>query len=246
MRAWATGLAVLFICVAISASAQQEAGTAPIAFPESEFNFGTIYQNSTVTHQFWIKSDSRDTVRITQVWPGCGCTKVPIEDSTIAPGDSVSLGIIFSTRRFKGPVMKRPTIKTDLSNRIFPIKLYSHVIMEEEDPGPMAITPHKVDVSQFTEAPRRRAKFLIENRTDKDVSLFLIDGEGKGFDIDLPRKIKAGETGEAEIVVQDEALETSFEQSLTFEIDDLPRTRYTVPIQRKYVVKYSGATEHEK
>ncbi|MCP4685926.1 MAG: DUF1573 domain-containing protein, partial [bacterium] len=48
---------------------------------EATFDFGRISQNRILTHDFWLRSVGDDTVRVIRLWPGCGCTQIPLEDS---------------------------------------------------------------------------------------------------------------------------------------------------------------------
>ena len=50
----------------------------------STINFGYVTQNKLVTTDFWIKSTGDDTLKITTLWSGCGCTEIPLADSSIA------------------------------------------------------------------------------------------------------------------------------------------------------------------
>ena len=79
-------------------------------------------------------------MKITLIFPGCGCTDIPLEDSTIAPGDSTSLRIQFSTGKFMGPVNKRPTIKTDLTGKT-PLKIDIHadVLVDGDSAWPVLV-----------------------------------------------------------------------------------------------------------
>jgi hypothetical protein len=223
-------LSLTVIAASLSATPKME-------FVDNSFDFGRVYQGKVVTHSFWIRSTGDDTLRILEVKPGCGCTQIPVTDSILAPGDSVRLGIIFNTRRFSGAVTKRPSIITNASEKRVFLNLYANVLMVKDDPGILSIKPHLLDVSQFGDKQRRKAKFLIENTKDEDVTLGLIDGSGKGFEIRLPDKIKAGETVEGQIIVDEDRIESSFEESITFELDDVLRSRYTLPIERKYRLK---------
>jgi hypothetical protein len=49
--------------------------------------------------------------------------------------------------------------------------------------------------------------------------------------------VKAKDSAWGGVIVQDHAIETEFEHSLTFEIDDANRTRYSLPVKRMYRVK---------
>ncbi|MFQ5454470.1 MAG: DUF1573 domain-containing protein [Candidatus Zixiibacteriota bacterium] len=206
-----------------------------IAITETTFDFGKTVQHAKVNHTFWIKSTGDDTLVITKVVPGCGCTKAPLMDSVLAPGDSTSLDIIFSTKSYRGYVSKRPYFETNISDEKAYLKIFAELIPEPENMMPISITPYKLDVSQFSEKPRRRAKFLIENKGDRDFDIKLIDGSDKYFDVSLPKSVKAGETVEGMITVHKDAIKNEFEQSLTFEVSNNEELiRYSIPVKRTY------------
>ena len=98
---------------------------------------------------------------------------------------------------------------------------------------PLTLTPYRLDVSQFTRKPRRKATFTVENQTDVPYKITLIDS-GRSFDVELPSEIGAGAMIEGVVTVHEDAVETDFEQSLTFELDDDGKTRYSVPVKRKF------------
>lgn len=226
-----TSIQVLVFCAMLTASA---AAAPAIEIPDNEFYFGKTVQQATVRHIFWIKSVGRDTLRIERVAPGCGCTQAPLLDSVLAPGDSTKLEIIFDTKRFRGLTEKKTAIFTNaVDEPKAEVAIIADLSLESEDMRPLVIRPFRVDVSQFTKTPRRRAKFLIENRSDKEYELTIIDAEQLNFEIDLPKKIKPGETLEGTVLVDEDLVEEPFEQSFTFRLNDERGTRYTVPIKRE-------------
>lgn len=224
---------VLIACVLIGAAATSALAEARIEIPNNEFYFGKTVQQAAVRHVFWIKSVGTDTLRINEVHPGCGCTEAPLKDSVLAPGDSTELEIIFSTKRFRGLTEKKSAI---LSNAVNEPKAWvsfiSDLSQESEEMRPLVVNPMRVDVSQFTKAPRRRAKFAIENRSDEDFTLTVVDNYDLNFQIDLPKKIKAGETVEGSVIVDENKITEEFLQSFTFQLDDKNKTRYSIPVKR--------------
>jgi hypothetical protein len=231
----ATGLLLLVGLLAASAA---WAGPA-IETPNAEFNFGKVAQRAVVSHIFWIKSVGDDTLRITKVLPGCGCTEAPLEDSVLAPGDSTRLRIFFSTKSFVGYVTKRPSILTNAGGQTF-FKIYAQLLPQPEKATPLVLVPSVLDVSQFTEIPRRKGKFLIKNVSDRDYTIKPIDWARDYFDIDLPEKVKAGETVQGTVEVHEDKIPEEFTHSLTFQIDDNEGTYYSLPVQRSYRVKVSS------
>jgi len=197
-------------------------------------NFGRVTQNKIVTTDFWIKSTGDDTLRITILWSGCGCAEIPLEDSTIAPGDSIPLRIIFSTGRFQGLTAKRPTVKTNASDDVIKLSILAEVILNSDDAWPVVLRPDILDVSQYGEKTRRRGSFHIENRSDEDLRVKVVDSVLKSFEVKIPNKIKAGETIEGRIRVREDMVTTDFTESVTFQIDGKESYFYTLPIMRSY------------
>ena len=207
--------------------------------PERSFDFGKIIQNSTLVHSFWLKSVGDDTLRVLNIWPGCGCTQVPLEDSTIAPGDSTELQIILDTRRFKGHITKRPSLQTNADTAKVYLQVMAEMVMDPDSSYPLVLSPRWIDVSQYTVKPRRRGKLTINNRSDLEVNITPIDTERKGFDPRLPETIGPGDSAEVVIIVDEDQVESSFMQSITFEATSpMGRYRYSIPIRRDYNPKH--------
>jgi len=206
------------------------------------FDFGKVVQNQTTTHSFWIKSIGSDTVRISEVVPGCGCTQMPLLDSVLGPGDSTRLDIIFATRSFVGHVNKRPYVVANVPTGKVGMSIFAEILTDPEAAMPVVIRPAKLDVSQFTSQPRRRATFQVVNKSAQDLEIHLLDTAFKSFDVELPARIKAGATGEGVIIVKKDKVPTAFKESFTFEVVGAEaRDIYTLPIDRMVHVKDSVA-----
>lgn len=218
---------IIILSASISLSAQPQ-----IEIKESSFNFGKVAQRTAVSHTFWIKSVGTETLVIEQVIPGCGCTKAPLKDSVLAPGDSTSLEIIFSTKSFRGFVAKKPYLITNISEEKIYLRIDAELFPKPETIGPVSFEPYKLDVSQFTEKPRSKAKFHLINKSDQDLEIKMIDDSNKPFDIKIPKSIKAGETIEGIITVHKDRLGDEFESSFTIQFNDDFQTRLSLPIKR--------------
>ncbi len=213
------------------------AWAAPVLeIPESEFNFGRTAQHATVAHTFWLKSTGDEPVEVVKVVPGCGCAKAPLKDSLLAPGDSTELTIIFDTRSYRGQVTKRPYLELADGDRKY-VKIYTDLMPKPEEAMPISLDPYRLDVSQFTPTPRRMAKFNIVNKGDRDYQLTVVDYGDEYFNLELPKVVKAGQTATGTITVHEELVESEFVHSVTFEIDDEMKTRYTLPVKRMYRAK---------
>jgi hypothetical protein len=212
-----------------------------ITIPQPNFDFGRVAQHNLVTCVYWLKSVGSDTLRITQVVPGCGCTEAPLSDSVIAPGDSAMLRIVFNTRQFRGSTTKKPYVMTNADDEKHYVYLTSSVVEKPGEFIKLQFEPYRVDVSQFTDRPRRRSRFIIRNVSDKDLKLTLIPSGPLNFEVELPGEVKAGEEVLATVLVKKDLLEASFDQSLTVQVNDEVGTRYTIPVRREVRLKRTGS-----
>ena len=226
------------LLLAVCAASLMAAPRAEIVNPV--FNFGRVSQQVTIYHTFWIKSTGDDTLIIKRVEPGCGCTKAPVQDTVLAPGDSTRMQIFFSTWQYRGYVIKKPHIITNAPDSITYAQILAQPITDPASIRPVTVEPFKVDVSQFSSAVRRKATFKISNMGSQDYPLELVEASGGVFDVELPPMVKAGETVEGTIIVHDDAVKIEFQTSFTFEVGDEGRTRFTLPVRRMYRVKETG------
>lgn len=228
--------AILAALVITIAFAQNSQAGAKIIIPDATFNFGKVPQNCAVSKTFWVKSVGDDTLRILKVDPGCGCTQVPLKDSVLAPGDSSSFQIIFSTHSYRGYITKKPVLTTNADEEKITCEINAEVIVDLEQLHPVRMNPYKLDVSQFTVEPRRNASAWIKNLTDQDLGLALIDSTGKDFVLKFPDAVKANDSVEIVVTVNEDAIEREFDQSFTFYVADDEHTRFSLPIKRMYRV----------
>ncbi|MEW6051428.1 MAG: DUF1573 domain-containing protein [Candidatus Zixiibacteriota bacterium] len=224
-------LSSLILFVAVCAS--QVFGGPKAKFTDDSFDFGMTAQGTILTHAFWIKSVGDQTVRIVEVEPGCGCTKAPLLDSVLAPGDSTRLDITLSTKGFVGRIAKRPYFVTSSNPEKIYLKLFADIVKATDSLQPISITPSRVDVSQFNKL-RRKAKFTITNHSNVDQNVMVVDSSHKSFDVTLPPKLKANSSIEGQIMVHENAIEKNFEESITIEFDGEDRTRISVFVGRLY------------
>ncbi|UCD64089.1 MAG: DUF1573 domain-containing protein [Candidatus Zixiibacteriota bacterium] len=221
----------LWLAVIVTCAAPVLAGPA-IEIAPGTFNFGKTMQHSTVTHTFWVRSTGDAPLKITEVVPGCGCTRAPLKDSLLAPGDSTSLEIIFSTRSFTGQVHKRPYLLTNASDDKIYIDIKAEVLSDAKTMHPLRLTPYPVDIPHNPGRQNQRALFLIENVGDRAVVLRVIDQPSATFQVTLPDKIEPGQTAEGVVTVAKESAGIEFNRSFSFDIVENPRIRYTVPVRR--------------
>jgi len=111
--------------------------------------------------------------------------------------------------------------------------------MENPDSAfPIVVKPYKFDISQYGEKTVKEREFVINNLSEEDLEISLIDMPVDMFKLKLPKKVKAGdsEKGKIELIGDPEA---EFEKSITIQLSDSLKTRYTIPVKR--TIRIPGA-----
>jgi len=98
-----TIVAVLLLILGASLIAT---GTVELSVDNAEFDFGSVIEGSFVIHTFVLTNTGDETLAITKVKTFCGCTTTALAKSTLAPGESVDLQVIFDTAYYSGRVTK--------------------------------------------------------------------------------------------------------------------------------------------
>jgi hypothetical protein len=203
-----------------------------LATDQLEFDFGYAPQNSKVCRIFELRNDGDDTLRITKVIPGCGCTKAPLKDSVLAPGERTELEIIFSTGAYTGLVTKRPRVETNEGGVSRNLMIATNVLPRPDSTYPIQIRPYKLDLSQFGETVRDQMKFTIANVSDGSLGLSLVSFPPELMTVQMPASVPAKGSVQGLVMLTEKAVETSFESSITIQLDDSAKTRFTIPIKR--------------
>jgi hypothetical protein len=202
-----------------------------LEFSEDSFNFGYCLQRSAVAHTFWIRSTGTDSLEIRKVAPGCGCTKAPLDKEIIPPGDSARLEIIFSTRRYDGPVTKHPRV---LANDGLPdhrLEISAVAVPDNDSTWPLVFEPMALDLAVGAGKIRTEKPFTITNVSDKDCDIGLVAYPKDLLKITLPTTVKAGATVGAKIELIELPPPEGFAKSFTIEAEDGLGTRYSIPVE---------------
>ena len=150
----------------------------------------------------------------------------------LAVGDSTKLEIIFSTKKYKSRISKRPTIQTNEGPPDKHVQIIAHVVARPDSTYPVLIKPYKLDLTQFGDKVRDEMTFKITNVSDQELKTTMIQFPNDLFEVDLPKSIGIGESAEAKVKLTKEAVKSDFEKSFTIEFDDQMASRFTVPVKR--------------
>lgn len=104
-----------------------------IEFTETEFNFGTMNENSDVSHVFQFTNKGTAPLLISDVVKSCGCTTPEWTDKPVAPGEKGSITLRFDSKRV-GPFNKSVTVKSnDPENPTLILKISGTIISKSDN-----------------------------------------------------------------------------------------------------------------
>lgn len=157
-----------------------------------------------------------------------------MEKAELPPGDSTGLEIIFSSKTYSGPQTKRPKIYTNMpgADSVQWVTIRANVVTHPDSTYPVVFTPYKFDISQFGPILRKDLSFGIENVSDEDLEISIVEYPDSLMIITMPGSIDAGGSIEGNIELTPLAYDLEFEESITFELNDMAVTRFTVGIIR--------------
>jgi len=105
-------LALAFSLAAAQPASSQES-SARIEFPETVFNFGSMYQDEEVTHLFTFRNVGKAVLNVERVKSSCGCTAAMPEKRELAPGEETKLKVTFRSGTMRDRVVKHVYIDTN-------------------------------------------------------------------------------------------------------------------------------------
>lgn len=109
---------------------------AEMVFEVEEFNFGTIKQGESVTHEFNFTNNGKDDLIITNAQGSCGCTVPQYPKDPIKKGATGSIKVTFNSAGKMGMQDKTVTITSNAKNSPRILHLKGTV----EAPAPVAPT----------------------------------------------------------------------------------------------------------
>lgn len=118
----------------------------------------------------------------------------------------------------------------------------SDVVRQPDSTYPIIINPYRIYVSRAGDIEVSESGFTIKNVCDTDIGVTVVGAPPGYFQIDIPETIASGEKAECLLSVNPEFLgDNSFEKSITLELNDASKTRFTIPVVRRLIGQKSGA-----
>jgi hypothetical protein len=227
---------LLFSFVTFISSATGNQGLRPkIRFSEDYWYFGYLATDAVVHHDFWIHNIGGDTLKISKVTPGCGCTTAPLSKNAIAAGDSARLSVVFDTKNMLGKMIKEVSIKSNDPDK--PDAQITFMGALNSEHPKVKIKPNAVRFFPSAANNNRMQKtVLVSNNFDTDIDLKALDYPRSLIKITpVSARVKAHSSVNFE--VEQTMIATAEEDvvgSITFEFAGPETERITIPLVSYY------------
>ncbi|MBU1905802.1 MAG: DUF1573 domain-containing protein [Candidatus Omnitrophica bacterium] len=143
-RFWVLGLIMLFSIFPAGCYAQEivkEQGDPVVEIAEEEdadgpyfWDFGEIKKGEIVEHNFVIKNDTEETLKITKVHTSCGCTASEVEKDTLLPQESTQIKVKFDSKGYMGEIKQYTYVHTDGPEEpVIKLTIKAKVVKEEQE-----------------------------------------------------------------------------------------------------------------
>lgn len=81
-------------------------GTPRVKFEQPVFDFGTLYQEEKITHEYVFENVGQAPLSITKISASCGCTAVKPPQKETAPGEKGKIEVVFEAGKMRDRVTK--------------------------------------------------------------------------------------------------------------------------------------------
>lgn len=232
-------LPILLVLLLFSPSrGQKKPAEGPKIFmPEKEWDFGYIPQNAAVSHFFAIKNIGDDTLQIIKVRPGCACTYAPLKKEFLAPKDSTSLEVVFSSRNYQGSKTLVVAIFSSDTSNYSDINFTADI--EKEFPL-FQFEPSQVKFDSLRVEKNSPKKVTILNKSASSLQILVAEKPREFIDFQISKSsLNPKEKAEILLQVNRKALPGPFQTNLTLDFSGQgpEKTRYTLPISGNILTK---------
>ncbi len=81
-----------------------------IKFDVDTADFGVVAEGDSVIYDFWFTNIGKDSAKINQAYPACGCTYPTYTQGKIAPGGRGKVHVVFHSKGFGGQTLLKEVI----------------------------------------------------------------------------------------------------------------------------------------
>lgn len=214
--------------------APEKRSNARLVVPEVDFRFGYAPQNAKIAHNYWLRNEGPDSLRLIDVRPGCGCTKAPLKTRILGPGDSTDVELVFSTGKYSSRTAKSATVLADGNSTVPNLTFSAHPTPKLDSLKPFVVNPPLVNLDSLKDAGMAGSvEIRVRNTSDEPINLKLVSAPDKWFTIDVPGgSIAPGADQAIQVRIDGDIAAEILNKSFTIEASDTALTRFSIPIQK--------------
>lgn len=195
----------------------------------STFDFGWAPDNAKITAQFVIRNTGSEPVPLTAVLPTCGCTAADFTPGAVGTSEETKIALTFNTRGYTGVKFRKPTrVKTDVDANTYVATLTGHVANPDAK-----LIPEGDGIAEFPpEAASKKQKIVIVNKSDRSVTLKMVQAPAEWASASLPSApVAPGQKATIDVSV-DGSVKEARHTSFTIAPADSPATdRATIAVR---------------
>jgi hypothetical protein len=221
-----------------------------IKFNHSEFNFGNVPPKTKVTHEFPVTNDGVDTLVITKVKAGCGCTTSKATGTVIPPGATSYVDLTYrssSTKRYVGVQTKKAKIySNDSTSPMTEIAIKASVNNPDVT---LSLDPAIADMGDIKVGDRGKLTINLTNTDSLDAELVIVcepsEKVVKKYKLH-DTKLKPGETTTIDFETRKDLSPGVFLATITLEDKNNAKSKISIPVTGKVVEQIKAESEAPK
>jgi len=169
-------------------------GAPAIRMSEPAKDFGQVWATGTLTHDYIVRNEGDQVLKLLSVKPSCGCTVAQGYDTEIAPGGQGKIPVSMDSKKLHGKFSKSITVNSN-----DPVTPVLRLSLAGEVKQYVELNPQRLNFSHIKGQEERSETITITNNTDKPMQLAL-EGENTigPFTLELAEK-EPGKVVEAKI-----------------------------------------------
>ncbi len=110
------------------------------------------------------------------------------------------------------------------------VRIKTNIVTKPDSTFPIVITPAKIEFAQGDSAAA--LEFTITNKAKQPLTPRIVSAPRSLVSITLPPSIPGSESAKGTVTLKRAGLKAGFEKSLTIQLNDEAKSRFTIPIKR--------------
>jgi hypothetical protein len=161
-----------------------------IQFDETSFDFGQIYQNQEISHEFAFRNAGGSTLEIGKVTSTCGCAAAMPTKRELAAGETGVIRVTFRSGRYRNRVTKHVYVDTNDAERQRLVLTITAMVKVEAE-----VSPASVYVGVLKPGETIGRSVVIRAVEAKSFKILEIKGDKPLVQVGEPERLRAPEVG---------------------------------------------------